>query len=69
MTQLPNMLFVQAEHHRGEAPAVKGTRGCWGRTWLRDRLHDRPEGFVRDGKLAPGRSYGAIVPAHRTDRY
>jgi hypothetical protein len=46
-------LAVQAAHRSELAQ--------W-RSRLVDRLRDRPEGFVEDGKLVAGRPYEAVLP-------
>lgn len=44
----------------GEASAAARVAHWRGR--LVERLRDRPEGFVQDGALAPGHTYGAVIP-------
>jgi len=50
------------ELHDLAADAAAAERLATWREQLIDRLRDRPEGFVHDGKLVPGRSYGPIIP-------
>ena len=49
-------------HDLAPDPAAGHRLARW-RDRLIDSLRNRPEGFVREGKLVPGRPYGAVIPA------
>lgn len=51
------------ELHDLAADAGAASRVAAWRERLIARLRNRPEGFVRDGQLVPGRPYGAMIPA------
>jgi len=48
-------------HDLAPDPAADGRLAAW-RERLVGRLADRPEGFVQDGTLVPGRPYAAVMP-------
>ncbi len=54
-------------HDRVAEPAAAGRLAAW-RERLTARLCDRPEGFVQDAKLVPGRPYRAMIPGSPADR-
>ena len=51
----------QELHDLAQEAAAAGRVALW-RERLIAQLRDRPEGFVRDGALIPGRPYGAVIP-------
>ena len=51
------------ELHDLAADANAANRVAAWRGRLIERLRDRPEGFVHDGRLVPRRPYGAMIPA------
>ena len=48
-------------HDLARDPEHGGRVAAW-RTRLVTALSDRPEGFVNNGQLVPGRPYGAVIP-------
>jgi arylsulfatase A-like enzyme len=53
------------EHDLARTPGAAAHLETW-RGRLVERLRDRPEGFVEDGRLVPGRKHGPLVPGVAT---
>jgi hypothetical protein len=61
--QLFDLTRDPCELHDLAVDAEAGDRlACW-RNRLIERLSKRPEGFVRNGALVPGRPYRDVIPA------
>ena len=50
------------EMHDLASDAAAAPRLSYWREKLIDRLRDRPEGFVQNGRLVTGRPYGPVIP-------
>jgi arylsulfatase A-like enzyme len=55
------------ERHDLEGEAAHAERLARWRERLIQRLRDRPEGFVQNGRLVPGRPYGPVIPGSHPD--
>jgi len=54
-------------HDLAQDADAAGRLASW-RERLIVRLRDRPEGFVQNGRLVPGRPYGPVIPSCPSDR-
>ena len=65
--QLFDLSRDPGELHDLAGEADSAPRLAHWRERLIDRLRDRPEGFVREGRLVPGRPYGPVIPGGPLD--